>query len=209
MRSNLHRRFLMNKKDYSSAIKKTPFEYLRSRQLASMIKEDMLYNELFERCVVKGELPIVSDQRRKEVFNVVYDRLVSLDSFLLNEFLNGGISTSKFILAYAIADTDPLFMEFLLVQYREALFGKKYISISDFDDFFALEKEKIPVVASWGKATLTQLAGGYRNILVESGLGKRIKKNIYVDKPIINPAVVKHIDSKGGKPFLQAVLGVK
>ena len=100
-------------------------------------------------------------------------------------------------------------MEFLLIQYREALFGKRYISISDFDDFFALEKEKIPVVASWGKTTLTQLAGGYRNILVESGLGKRIKKNIFVDKPIINPTVVKHIESRGGKPFLQAVLGVK
>ena len=136
----------MNKKDYSSAIKKTPFEYLRSKQLGSMMKDGMLYNELFEKCVTNSELPIVSDQRRKEVFNVVYDRLISLDSFLLNEFLNGGISTSKFILAYAIADTDPLFMEFLLVQYREALFGKKYISISDFDDFFALEKEKIPVV---------------------------------------------------------------
>lgn len=199
----------MNKKDYSSAIKKTPFEYLRSKQIGSMMKDGMLYNELFEKCVTNNELPIISDQRRKEVFNVVYDRLLSLDSFLLNEFLEGGISTSKFILAYAIADTDPLFMEFLLVQYREALFGKKYISISDFDDFFALEKEKIPVVASWGKTTLTQLAGGYRNILVESGLGKRVRKNIYVDKPIVNPAVVKHIESKGGKPFLQAVLGVK
>lgn len=199
----------MNKKDYSSAIKKTPFEYLRSKQIGSMMKDGMLYNELFEKCVTNNELPIISDQRRKEVFNVVYDRLLSLDSFLLNEFLEGGISTSKFILAYAIADTDPLFMEFLLVQYREALFGKKYISISDFDDFFVLEKEKIPVVASWGKTTLTQLAGGYRNILVESGLGKRVRKNIYVDKPIVNPAVVKHLESKGGKPFLQAVLGVK
>lgn len=199
----------MNKKEYSSAIKKTPFEYLRSKQIAELMKSGLVYDEMFKKCVIDNELPIVSDQRRKEVFNVVYDRLVSLDNFLLNEFINSSISTSKFILAYAIADTDPLFMEFLLIQYREALFGKKYISISDFDDFFALEKEKIPVVASWGKTTLTQLAGGYRNILVESGLGKRVRKNIYVDKPIVNPAVVKHIESKGGKPFLQAVLGVK
>ncbi len=38
----------MNKKDYSSAIKKTPFEYLRSKQIGSMMKDGMLYNELFE-----------------------------------------------------------------------------------------------------------------------------------------------------------------
>ena len=199
----------MNKKVYSSAIKKTPFEYLRSKQIATMMKDGLFYDELFKKCVTDAELPIVSDQRRKEVFNVVFDRLNSLDSYLLKEFVSSSISTSKFILAYAIANTDPLFMEFLLIQYREALFGKKYISISDFDDFFALEKEKNPVVLSWGNATLTQLAGGYRNILVESGLGKRIKKNIYVDKPIINPAVVKHIEDKDGKPFIQAVLGVK
>lgn len=199
----------MNKKVYSSAIKKTPFEYLCSKQIGLSMMDGMLYNELFEKFVSNNELPIVSDQRRKEVFNVVYDRLLCLDRYLIDAFLNGGISTSKFILAYAIAENDPLFMEFLLVQYREALFGKKYISISDFDDFFSLEKEKIPVVASWGKATLTQLAGGYRNILVESGLGKRIKKNIYIDKPIVNPNVIKHIGCKGGNPFLQAVLGEK
>ena len=199
----------MNKKEYSSAIKKTTFEYLRSKQIAEMMRDGLFYDELFKRCVTDGELPIVSDQRRKEVFNVVFDRLNSLDSYLLKEFVSSSISTSKFILAFAIANTDPLFMEFLLVQYREALFGKKYISISDFDDFFSLEKEKNSVVLSWGNTTLTQLAGGYRNILVESGLGKRVKKNIYIDKPIINPTVVKHIENKGGKPFIQAVLGAK
>ena len=76
----------MNKKDYSSAIKKTPFEYLRSKQIGAMMKEGMLYNELFEKCVTKGELSIVSGQRRKEVFNVVYDRLISLLAIQENKF---------------------------------------------------------------------------------------------------------------------------
>ena len=133
----------MNKKVYSSAIKKTPFEYLPSKIIAKMVQSGLLYEEAFDRCVNQNELNIVSDERRKEVFNVCYDRLFNLDSVLLKEFLDGSISTSKFILVYAIASNDPLFLEFLLIQYRDTLLGNKnYISISDFDDFFNLMKEK-------------------------------------------------------------------
>lgn len=200
----------MNKKVYSSAIKKTPFEYLPSKIIAKMIQNGLLYEEAFDRCVNQNELNVVSDERRKEIFNVCYDRLVNLDNTLLKEFIDGSISTSKFILVYAIASNDPLFLEFLLIQYRDTLLGnKKYISISDFDDFFNLMKEKNAVVAKWTDTTLKQLAGGYRNILVESGLGKRIKKNIYSRNVIVSPNVIKRIENIGDKAFLQAVLGVK
>ena len=200
----------MNKKVYSSAIKKTPFEYLPSKIIAKMIQNGLLYEEAFDRCVNQNELNVVSDERRKEIFNVCYDRLVNLDNTLLKEFIDGSISTSKFILVYAIASKDPLFLEFLLIQYRDTLLGnKKYISISDFDDFFNLMKEKNAVVAKWTDTTLKQLAGGYRNILVESGLGERIKKNIYSRNVIVSPNVIKRIENIGDKAFLQAVLGVK
>lgn len=200
----------MNKKVYSSAIKKTPFEYLPSKIIAKMVQSGLLYEEAFDRCVNQNELNIVSDERRKEVFNVCYDRLFNLDSVLLKEFLDGSISTSKFILVYAIASNDPLFLEFLLIQYRDTLLGNKnYISISDFDDFFNLMKEKNAVVAKWTATTLKQLAGGYRNILVESGLGERIKKNIYSRNVIVSPNVINRIENIGDKAFLQAVLGVK
>ena len=200
----------MNKKVYSSAIKKTPFEYLPSKIIAKMIQNGLLYEEAFDRCVNQNELNVVSDERRKEIFNVCYDRLVTLDNTLLKEFINGSISTSKFILVYAIASNDPLFLEFLLIQYRDTLLGnKKYISISDFDDFFNLMKEKNAVVAKWTDTTLKQLAGGYRNILVESGLGERIKKNIYSRNVIVSPNVIKRIENIGDKAFLQAVLGEK
>ena len=200
----------MNKKEYSSAIKKTPFEYLPSKIIAKMIQNGLLYEEAFDRCVNQNELNVGSDERRKEIFNVCYDRLVNLDNTLLKEFIDGSISTSKFILVYAIANNDPLFLEFLLIQYRDTLLGNKnYISISDFDDFFNLMKEKNAVVAKWTDTTLKQLAGGYRNILVESGLGERIKKNIYSRNVIVSPNVIKRIENIGDKAFLQAVLGVK
>lgn len=43
----------MNKKVYSSAIKKTPFEYLHSKKIAKIINSGLIYNEAFELCVKK------------------------------------------------------------------------------------------------------------------------------------------------------------
>lgn len=200
----------MNKKAYSSALKKTTFEYLSSKKIAKLFSGGLYYDDLFNKCVKENEIGIVSEQRRQEVFNVVYDRIASLDNFLLNEFLNSSISTSKFLLVYAIANTDPLFMEFLLIQYRGARLGNKnYISISDFDDFFSLYKEKNAIVAKWADTTLKQLAGGYRNVLVQSGLGERVKKNIYIKQIIVNPNVIEYLKENGGKDFLEAVMEVK
>lgn len=197
----------MNKKDYTSAIKKTPFEYLPSKKIGGLISDGLLYEEAYTRCYIENELQIVSEDRRREVFNLVFDRLSSLDSYLLDEFLHGSIASSKFILVYAIANMDSLFFEFLLSVYRETLIGhKNYISISDFDDFFSTIKEKNHIVARWSDNTIRQLSGGYRNILVESGLGFREKKLIYAKKAVINPQVVEHIE-KINKPFIQAVLG--
>ena len=46
-----------------------------------------------------------------------------------------------------------------------------------------------------GKITLECLTKGYRNILVDSGLGKRERKTIVVERMMIHPAVEEHIQS--------------
>lgn len=65
----------MNKKEYSSSIKKTPFEYIPSKIIAKMINQGISYDVAYERCVVNNELHVVSDERRREIFNIVFERL--------------------------------------------------------------------------------------------------------------------------------------
>ena len=198
----------MNKKQYSSAIKKTPFKYTISKKIAKLMLDGNDRNEVFNKCFNDNYIEIDSVERRKEITNVVYERLLELDNRFLNELYNGDIVTSKFILAYAIAKNDSLFFDFLYEVYRDALLSDtKYISIDDFDKFFATKKETNNVVAGWGHFTLDQLAKGYRNILVESGLGVRNKKNIYVQKVMIHPDVEDHLKQINDNVFLQAMLG--
>ena len=80
-------------------------------------------------------------------------------------------------------------------------------SIDDFDQFFETKKQTDLIVAKWGEHTLRCLTKGYRNILVDSGLGVRERRNIVVERMMIHPAVEEHIAEIGDQEFLQVMLG--
>lgn len=198
----------MNRKPYSSAIKKTPFKYTIAQKIAKLMLNGLDRNDVYKACYDENAIEIESPARRREITNVVYERLCALDDFLLTQFSNGDVATSKFILVYAIAKTDVLFFDFLCEVYREALLSDRhYLSIDDFDHFFAVKKQNDRIVAKWGAFTLKCLTKGYRNILVDSGMGIRKRKTIVVERMMIHPAVEEHIDSIGDKEYLQAMLG--
>ena len=198
----------MNRKPYSSAIKKTPFKYPIAKKIAKLMLDGLDREEIYIECFDNNYIEIESPDRRREITNVVYGRLVALDEFLLSQFNNGDVSTSKFILAYSIAKTDTLFYDFMMEVYRDALLGdKNYLSIDDFDQFFETKKQTDLIVLKWGDHTLRCLTKGYRNILVDSGLGVRERRNIVVERVMIHPAVEKHIAEIGDGEFLQVMLG--
>lgn len=198
----------MNKKPYSSAIKKTPFKYSISKKIAKLMLDGLDRTEVYNKCFNENVIEVESLERRREITNVVYERLCSLDSYLLSEFYGGDVNTSKFLLVYAIAKTDSLFFDFLFEKYREALMStRNYLSIDDFDSFFASKKETDLIVSKWGKFTLECLQKGYRNILVESGLGNRSGRNIVVNKVMVHPMVQEHIDLIGDHEYIKAILG--
>ena len=198
----------MNRKSYSSAIKKTPFKYPIAKKIAGLMLNGLDRAEVFKECFDNNYIEIESADRRREITNVIYGRLSALDNYLLSQMVNGDVATSKFILAYAITKTDTLFFDFMFEIYREALLGDKhYLSIDDFDNFFAIKKQNDLIVAQWGDFTLKCLTKGYRNILVDSGLGVRERKTIKVEPMLIHPAVEEYIASIGDKEYLQAMLG--
>ncbi|MDE8333312.1 DUF1819 family protein [Erysipelothrix rhusiopathiae] len=198
----------MNKRKTVSTIKKNPLNYLKSKMVAEMVYKGMDKNQIFNECFNENRIDIKSLERRREVTNEIYRRISNLDSYLIKEFLEQDIITSKLILIYAIAKTDDLFFEFLVEVYRNTILGdKQYISMDDFDHFFQAKKETDLVVSKWSTTTIEQLAKGYRKLLIDASLGVRNIKNIYVTKPMIHPSVMKHIEKIGDYKYLQAILG--
>ena len=199
---------MMNRKPYSSAIKKTPFKYPIAKKIAKLMLDGLDREDIYKECFENNYIEIESPDRRREITNVLYGRLIALDPFLLSQFYNSDVATSKFILVYAIAKTDTLFYDFLMEVYREALLSdKNYLSIDDFDQFFEIKKQTDLIVAKWGEHTLQCMTKGYRNILVDSGLGVRERRNIVVERMMIHPSVEEHIKEIGDNEYLQVMLG--
>ena len=56
----------MNKKPYSSAIKKTPYKYTISKKIAKLILDGMDRNEVCKKCVEDNYIEIDFDEYIKE-----------------------------------------------------------------------------------------------------------------------------------------------
>ena len=198
----------MNRKVFSSAIKKTAFKYLTSKKIALLMLQGMDRNEVYHKCFDENYIEVDSEQRRREITNVVFERLAELDKYLLGQFISGDVDTSKVILVYAIAKADSLFFDFLYEVYREALLTERdYITLEDYEVFFASKKQTDSIVSQWSDKTIEDLSCGYRNILADSGLGIRSKRSIVAKRVFIHPDVEEYIKQIGDMEYLKAILG--
>lgn len=194
----------------TSQLKKVPFFYSKSKMIAKWILEGCDRYEIFQNGILYNKIQIESIPRRREVMNHLYQRVSVLDQFLLKALLEMDMVTSKFILLYAVAKQDPLFDDFLSEVYRNAVLGeKKYISMDDFDLFFISKRETNLTVNKWSTTTIELLGKAYRKMLIDSNLGVRKLKNIYVRKIFIHPEIMKYIEAIGDYKYLQSILGEK
>lgn len=194
----------------TSQLKKVPFFYSKSKMIAKWILEGCDRYEIFQNGILYNKFQIESIPRRREVMNQLYQRVSILDQFLLKAFVEMDMITSKFILLYAVAKQDSLFDDFLSEVYRNAVLGeKKYISMDDFDLFFISKRETNLTVNKWSTTTIELLGKAYRKMLIDSNLGVRKLKNIYVRKIFIHPEIMKYIEAIGDYKYLQSILGEK
>jgi hypothetical protein len=81
--------------------------------------------------------------------------------------------------------------------------------MDDFNVFFTTKGETNYYVGRWSNTTIELLSKSYRKMLVDSSLGVRKVKNIYVNQLVVHPEVSKYIDQIGDYKYLQAILGDK
>lgn len=79
--------------------------------------------------------------------------------------------------------------------------------MDDFDTFFISKRETNLTVTVWSDKTVELLSKGYRKLLVDSTLGIRKVKNIYVQKMVIHPKITHFVEKISDYNYLQAILG--
>ena len=164
--------------------------------------------DVIDRCLNEDVLGIDSKVRIYEVASKILRRLALLDDYLLMKFIKADAVTSKFVLLYSIMRQDKLFFEFIFEIYQDAIYNsKQYISQDDFDRFFLVKKESSDIVRGWSEVTINDLAKAYRNILKDSGFGRKEKRKIVIHTPLVDPEVLTHIEKLGYSDFVISLFG--
>ena len=68
-------------KKSTSTIKKVPFNYLKSKMIAQMVIDGLDKTQIYEKCFTQNKIQINSLNRRREITNELYRRVLNLDLF--------------------------------------------------------------------------------------------------------------------------------
>ena len=194
--------------NYLSTIKTRGFLYLETKKAAALCLQGFSIESIMEKALKENIFLLKTKNRRREIAATILERLDSLDRFLLKKIVNGNLETGKLIAFYAIMKTDRLFFEFMLEVFRRKLLLRDgTITPGDFSSFFHSKAEQDGQVASWADYTFYKLSQVYRKILLEAGLAKRNKKNIEINRVLIEPDLVQYLENSGGQDLLRVLRG--
>jgi len=200
---------MAEKLKYSTGIKTKPFLFVELKKMAKYKKENekLSNKKLRDKAIKDNVLQFDTDNRNKEVASVCIKRLDELDDFLLDKLLNGAMDVSKQIAIYSILKTDRLFFEFMNEVYRDKFqIGEPFITDRDFNIFFNYKAEQSDKVAGWSDYTYYKLKQVIVRILFEANLIKDQEER-EIKRPIMPQIIVEHLEDKGDKKYVQAMLG--
>jgi len=196
----------MNK--YRTALMNRPFMYIESKRIAEMILQGKTEEERRSEAIELNAIQMPSLDRRKTSYKEISHRLSFLDDFLLEKFMDSDADTAKAILAYAILQADQLYYEFMREIYLEKiLLLQKDLAKKEVINYLYKKAEQSEVVAKWGDNTKDRLAGGFVQMMRESGFILSNHEEHQVKRPLINQRVSEYLRKNGVKPIVEIMLG--
>lgn len=186
-----------------------PFMYIESKRIAEMILQGKTEEDRRYEAIELNAIQMPSLDRRKTSYKEISHRLSFLDDFLLEKFMNSDADTAKAILAYAILQADQLYYEFMREIYLEKiLLLQKDLAKKEVINFLYKKAEQSEVVAKWADNTKERLAGGFIQMMRESGFIVRNHEEHQVfTHPLINQRVSEYLRKNGIKPIVEIMLG--
>ena len=193
---------------YRTALMNRPFMYIESKRIAEMMLQGKTEEERRYEAIELNAIQMPSLDRRKTSYKEISHRLSFLDDFLLGKFMNSDADTAKAILAYAILQADQLYYEFMREIYLEKiLLLQKNLAKKEVINYLYKKAEQSEVVAKWGDNTKERLAGGFIQMMRESGFIVSNHGEHQVKRPLINQSVREYLRKNGIKPIVEIMLG--
>lgn len=197
---------MINRTEYSSAIKEWPLMFTETRKTALLLCEGKSETDIIELSKTSDIYQLKKEIRRTKLPQKILARLHSLNHEQISLLASGNENIAKLICFLSIMKTDRLLFEFMREVYAEKLgIGQAEISDKDFVIFFERKINESPKVAKWTSNNLEQIKNAYKRILTDAGLGKRQANTLLLTRAICDKDELASLRS-GNEIYTEALL---
>jgi hypothetical protein len=195
--------------EYSAGMTSRPFWYIESKKTAKYMLEGLDKEAIRRKVIDENIYQAPSKERADHMFNSIYRRLLSLDTFLINKIASSDVLTSKVMLMFGIMKTDRLFFEFMYEVFREKLLlGDYLIKDRDINVFFSSKvTQSDDVIAKWTENTIRKMKSSYMRILFEAGLIISSSEERKITPISLDYKICEHLKENGMAAYLYSVMG--
>lgn len=196
--------------DYSAKTTGESFLYNESKTLASYLLDGEDFDVLKKRNITENLIMYKKEKAIARVNAPIFRRLAFLmEKDILKDFVYEDISTSKYILLYAVMKTDNLVKDFIFEVYKKkVLEDLEYIEKKDMDDWYQEKMMMSETLKNVTIATENKLKQVIFKILQDANLIKKEKNRFKIIKASLKSAFVDLLDSKGDINFAKAIGGL-
>lgn len=194
--------------EYSAGMTSRPFWYIESKKTAKYMLVGLDKEAIRKKVIDENIYQAPSKERADHMFNSIYRRLISLDTFLINKIAFSDVLTSKVMLMFGIMKTDRLFFEFMYEIFREKLLlGDYLIKDRDINVFFSSKVTQSDVIAKWTENTIRKMKSSYMRILFEVGLIISSSEERKITPISLDYKISEHLKESGMAAYLYSVTG--
>lgn len=195
--------------DYTAKLTGEPFLYVETKVIAEYMLQGYTAEELRKKNIEENLI------KHKKVGSIertnapIFRRLAVLNNDMLNEFVNGDIETSKYILLYAVMKTEKLVKDFIYDVYRDKL-NMRLTTIDKYDISTWYEEKKATsnFLQQRSESTSEKLKQVIMKIMQDSGLVKKEKDKFTIIRPLLSEKYIALLNSCGDYDYAKAIGGL-
>jgi hypothetical protein len=228
----------MIRNEYSAGAVKMSFWFMEFRKVVQLLSEGNNWDEIKNLNQEKNIFAASTPRRADQIFRTVSARVKTLDESFYPVFLSCDLASQKLFALVAAMANDTLFFDFVYEVVREKMIiGSNVLSDSDVRIFFRDKQQQDEKAAGWTDATLQRLGCCYKTMLyeagvidkmnsvwagkqgesvragrhpgVENGLGRKVKEERQILKPLIDPAMQRWLMDHDMAICVKALTGVR
>ena len=196
-------------KTYSAGLMSQSFWFIEFKKVMKRISDGSAQSDVKNACIENNLFGAKNAYRARRIAGYLTNRAAALDEKEVQLFMESDLATQKLLNLIAILRTDRLFFEFLFEVYREKIIlGIPILEDRDANIFFKNKETQSSAVDGWKDTTKRKLRQCYFNFMADANLLALDGKTRRITPPILDIALERHLQAKGGDAMIKAITGV-